>query len=140
MLLAMDNRCSGLWKAGERIAGTIYRAHWIKAFVLLVCIVAQPLYAWAEGRERYTVLTGSFKDANTALDLLGELRLDGFDCRSETLGGMTSVICGDHSKSVDAERLRRSLLREGYDGASLISSMPAGEPVPDSASTSPISP
>ncbi len=76
---------------------------------------------------------GSFKDANAALDLLGELRLDGFDCTSMTLEGMTSVFCGDLDTSVGGERLRRSMLREGYKGASLVSAMSWSDPVSGSA-------
>ena len=119
--------------AGERTAEAIYRAPWINALLLLVCIAAFSTSAWAKGSERYAVQAGSFKDANAALDLLVELRLDGFDCRSETLSGMTSVFCGDLDSSVDAERFRRSLLREGYKGASLISSMSGSDPVSGSA-------
>ncbi len=120
--------------AGERTAEAIYRAPWISALLLLVSIAAFSTSAWAKGSERYAVQAGSFKDANAALDLLVELRLDGFDCRSETLSGMTSVFCGDLDSSVDAERLRRSLLREGYKGAFLISSMNWSDPVSGSAS------
>ncbi|MCK4911973.1 MAG: SPOR domain-containing protein, partial [Thermodesulfovibrionales bacterium] len=120
--------------AGERTAEAIYRAPWINALLLLVCIAAFSTSAWAKGSERYAVQAGSFKDANAALDLLVELRLDGFDCRSETLEGMTSVFCGDLDTSVDAERLKFSLLREGHEGASLISSMSGSDPVSGSAS------
>lgn len=121
-----------MFQAGERMSKAIYRARCIKALLLLVCIVVLPSAAFAKGQERYTVHTGSFKGANAALGQLGELRLDGFDCWIETFGGMTSVFCGDTDNNIDAERLRRSLLREGYSGASLISFLSRGGTVPGS--------
>ncbi|MCK4911111.1 MAG: outer membrane beta-barrel protein [Thermodesulfovibrionales bacterium] len=102
----------------------IYRASWIRVLMLIVCIVSFSSYAWAGDVERYAVHAGSFKDVDKALGLLGDLRLEGFDCMTETHGGITSVLCGDFDNSTDAGRLKRSLIREGRRGVSLVSLVP----------------
>ncbi len=78
---------------------------------------------WADEAERYAVQAGSFKDANSGLNLLGDLRLEGFDCQSVKVGKSTSVVCGDFDNSIDAERLKLSMRNVGYRGASLVTSL-----------------
>ncbi len=83
---------------------------------------------WADEAERYAVQAGSFRDANSALNLLGDLRLEGFDCQSERVGKMSSVVCGDFDNSIDAERLKMAVKKEGYEGAYLVSSQNGDAP------------
>ena len=80
------------------------------------------LNLWAAESSRYAVLAGSFSSTNSALNLLGDLRLNGFDCQPFTVGRTTSVVCGDFDNSMDAERLNRSQKKEYYQGTSLLSS------------------
>jgi hypothetical protein len=101
--------------------GFIYRLFKIRALGSLMITVLLASGAWAETVDKsYAVHAGSYRNSNQALGLLGDMRVDGFDCRSQKVGSLTSVLCGDFKSSSDAERLRRSLKKEGYVGARLV--------------------
>ncbi|KKM61132.1 hypothetical protein LCGC14_1534810, partial [marine sediment metagenome] len=113
---------AGVWP--EKGGAVIRRSFYIE--VLAVLIISAALLCsnlWADEAERYAVQAGSFKDANSGLNLLGDLRLEGFDCQSVKVGKSTSVVCGDFDNSIDAERLKLSMRNVGYRGASLVTSL-----------------
>jgi hypothetical protein len=90
------------------------------AIVLFAALVILVAASQAYAQHLFSVQAGCFKEENVALDLLADLRLDAFQCRTEKKEGLTYVLCGTFVSRGGADSLRRSLVQKGYKGAFLV--------------------